>query len=400
MPNAVPKLGALAALLCIASLSAATRTSAAPEPFVIYGIASLTGQGAYQAKVTTAAAKMYAALINKSGGINGQPIELDILDDASNPQVAVQLGNQIMAKHPAVILGPTIQATCNAVGALAGAGPVVYCQSPGIAPPKDSFVFSSGVAITHTIPIAVRFARLHGTKRIALLIANDATGQRTEQLLDQVLLLPENASIGVVAREHFDDTALDITAQLSRIKGSNPDFVYVSASGTPFETLLRGFRDLGLKTPVITSIANMHLEFLTPFIGGLPDGVYFNGPIYWGMDLKNAGPMKGALAEYLQAHADAGLPVTADDAYGWDSAKIVIDALRKLGTGVTADQLRRYIAGLNGYYGVYGRYDFRSGDQHGLTDDSTIIIKFNPDRRTFDPASGPGGAVLHRAPKP
>jgi len=304
-----------------------------------------------------------------------------------------------MAKHPAVILGPTIQATCNAVGALAVAGPVVYCQSPGIAPPKDGFVFSAGVAITHTIPIAVRFTRLHGTKRMALLIANDATGQRTEQLLDEVLALPENKSIAVVAREHFDDTALDITAQLSRIKGANPDFVYVSASGTPFETLLRGFRDLGVKTPVITSIANMHLEFFTPFIGGLPDGVYFNGPLYYGMALKDAGPMRTALAEYLQAHQDAGLPVTADDAYGWDSAKIVIDALRKLGTGATADQLRRYIAGLHGYYGVYGQYDFRSGDQHGLTDDSTIIIKFNPDKKTFDPASGPGGAVLHAAPK-
>ncbi len=394
MANAVHKLGAIALLLFLASVAAATRTSAAPEPFVINEIASMTGQGAYQAKVTTAAVKMYADLVNKNGGINGQPIQIEIADDASNPRVAVQLATQIMTKHPAVILGPTIQATCNAVGALATAGPVVFCQSPGLSPPKDSFVFSSGVAITETIPIAVRFTRLHGTKRLALLIANDATGQRTEQLIDETLALPENRSIEVVAREHFADTTLDITAQLARIKSANPDFVYVSASGTPFQTLLRGFRDLGLKAPIITSIANMHLEFLAPFIGGLPDGVYFNGPIYWGMDPQNAGPMKSALGEYTQAHRDAGTPITADDAYGWDSAKLVIDALRKLGPATTADQLRRYLASLHGFYGIYGQYDFRRGDQHGLTGDSSIIIKFDPDHKAFNTISGPGGTAL------
>ncbi len=122
---------------------------------------------------------MVVAIANKAGGINGQPIEIQIVDDQSNPRVAVLLANEIMAHHPAVILGPTIQATCNAVGPRwPTAGPVVYCQSPGLNPPKDSFVFSSGVAITRTIPIAVRFARLSGARRMAFLIANDATGAR------------------------------------------------------------------------------------------------------------------------------------------------------------------------------------------------------------------------------
>jgi branched-chain amino acid transport system substrate-binding protein len=398
MPNALRKLSAIALLVSFASLSAASRTSAASEPYMLYAIASLTGQGAYQGKVTSAAYKMYANLINKSGGINGQPIQVEVLDDESSAKIAVELANQIIAKHVAVILGPTIQATCNAVGALAVAGPVVFCQSPGLSPPKDSFIFSSGVAITHTVPIAVRFTRLNGTKRLALLIANDATGARTEQLLNETLALRENRSIEVVAREHFENSALGVPAQLSHIQSAKPDFIYVSASGTPFQTLLRGMRDLGLKTPVITSIANMHEEFLMPFIGGLPDGVYFNGPIYWGMDAQNAGPMKTALGEYTQAHKEAGTPVTAEDAYGWDSGKLVIDALRKLGPATTADQLRRYLLGLHGFYGIYGQYDFRRGDQHGLTEDSSIIIKFNPDRRTFDVASGPGGALL-KTPK-
>jgi branched-chain amino acid transport system substrate-binding protein len=399
MPNAVQKIVAIAVLLCFASAGAALRTSAAPEPFVIYAISALTGQGAYQGKMTSSGYKLYADSINKSGGIHGQPIQIEVLDDESNPRVAVQLANGIMAKHPAVILGPTIQATCNAVGALAVAGPVVYCQSPGLSPPKDSFVFSSGVAITHTVPIAVRFARLNGTRRMALLIANDATGARTEQLLNETLALPENHSIEVVAREHFENSALGITAQLSQIKSANPDWIYVSASGSPFQTILRGMRDLGLKTPLTTSTANMHEEFITPYISGLPDALYFNGPIYWGLDLQHAGALRPALAEYFAAHRDAGTPVTAEDAYGWDSGKLIIDALRKLGPGATADQLRRYLEGLHGVYGIYGQYDFRRGDQHGLSEDSSIMLKFDPEHRTFVVASGPAGALL-KTPKP
>jgi len=232
-----------AALLAFCVLALASGARAATEPFTIYAIDAVTGSGAFQGKTMAQAERMYTAIANKAGGINGQPIEMQIVDDQSNPRIAVQLANEIMTHHPAVILGPTIQATCNAVGALATAGPVIYCQSPGLNPPKDSFVFSSGVAITRTIPIAVRFARLSGARRLAFLIANDATGVRTEQLLDIVLGQPENRNVQVVARERFDDAALGIEAQLARIKAANADYLYVSAAGTPFQTVIRGLRD-------------------------------------------------------------------------------------------------------------------------------------------------------------
>jgi branched-chain amino acid transport system substrate-binding protein len=383
-----------AALLAFCVLALSSGARAATEPFTIYAIDAVTGSGAFQGKTMAQAERMYAAIANKAGGINGQPIEMQIVDDQSNPRIAVQLANEIMTHHPAVILGPTIQATCNAVGALATAGPVIYCQSPGLNPPKDSFVFSSGVAITRTIPIAVRYARLSGARRMAFLIANDATGARTEQILDTVLAQPENRSVQVVAREHFEDTALGIEAQLARIKAANADYLYVSAAGTPFQTLIRGLRDAGKTIPVTTSAANMHAEFLTPFGDALPKRVLFNGPVYWGMDPARAGRLQPAIAEYLDAHRAAGIPITPDEFYGWDSTKIVISALQKLGTTATAEQLRSYIANLHGFYGISGEYDFRTGDQHGLGDDATVMLQYDPVHQNFYPVSAPGGTPL------
>jgi len=382
-------------LLALFVFTLASGAQAATEPFTIYAIDAVTGTGAFQGKTMAADERMYAALINKAGGINGQPIDIEIEDDQSNPRVAVQLANEIMAKHPAAILGPTIQATCNAVGALvAAAGPVMYCQSPGIRPPKDGFVFSAGVAITRTVPIAVKFARLIGARRMALLIANDATGQSTDEILASVLAQPENRVIAVVAHEHFDDTALDINAQLARIKAANPDYIYLSAAGTPFQTVIRGLRDAGMTMPVTTSAANMHAEFLSPYGDALPQRVLFNGPVYWGMDVDRAGPLRPALTEFLDAHKAAGTPITPDEFYGWDSTKIVISAFQKLGTTATADQVRRYISGLHGFWGISGEYDFRIGDQHGLGDNASVILQYDPAKQVFFPVSGPGGVPL------
>jgi branched-chain amino acid transport system substrate-binding protein len=386
---------ALRIVLALFVFTLASGAQAATEPFTIYAIDAVTGIGAFQGKTMAADERMYVDVINKAGGINGQPVSIEIMDDQSNPRVDVQLANEIMAKHPAAILGPTIQATCNAVAALAAtAGPVVYCQSPGIRPPKDGFVFSAGVPIVRTVAIALKYARLSGARRMAVLIANDATGQSTDEILAAALARPENRIIQVVAHEHFDDNALDINAQLARIKAANADYIYLSAAGTPFQTVIRGLRDAGMTMPVTTSAANMHAEFLSPYGDALPQKVLFNGPVYWGMDLDRAGPLRPALTEFLDAHKAAGTPVTPDEFYGWDSTKIVLSAFQKLGTAATAEQVRRYINGLHGFWGISGEYDFRGGDQHGLGDNASVILRYDPAHQSFYPVSAPGGTPL------
>ncbi len=54
-------------------------------------------------------------------------------------------------------------------------------------------------------------------------------------------------------------------------------------------------------------------------------------------------------------------------AFSWDPARILIYALRALPANASASQLRDAIAKLHDFPGLFGMYDFRSGDQHGLT---------------------------------
>ena len=139
------------------------------DPYKIDVITSLTGGASFLGKGEQQAMQLLEKSVNKSGGIGGQPLEFTFYDDQSSPQVAVQLGSQLKAKNPAVILGPSIVAMCNAAGPLMKDGPVMYCLSPGIHPPKGSFFCTWSTSTYDLAKALMRHFRLKGWKNIASL---------------------------------------------------------------------------------------------------------------------------------------------------------------------------------------------------------------------------------------
>jgi branched-chain amino acid transport system substrate-binding protein len=75
----------------------------------------------------------------------------------------------------------------------------------------------------------------------------------------------------------------------------------------------------------------------------------------------------------------------------WDPSLLVASALRKLGPGVTAAQLRDYMDNLRGWVGVNGPYDFRAMPQRGLTENSLLIVRWDPTRNAAVAVSKFGG---------
>jgi hypothetical protein len=78
----------------------------------------------------------------------------------------------------------------------------------------------------------------------------------------------------------------------------------------------------------------------------------------------------------------------------WDPAMLIVSALRKFGTGMTATQLRDYLDSLRGWVGVNGPYDFRVMPQRGLTENSLIIVRWDPARNAAVAVSKMGGSAL------
>ena len=302
--------------------------------------------------------------------------------------------NLLIAKKVPAIVGPSFTATCRALMPLLDRGPVDYCLSPGIAPAKDSYVFSAGSSSKDLALILYRYARLRGWKRIGAIFSTDATGQDAERNTTALLKLPEFKDVTLVASEHFNPTDLDVSAQMARIKAAQPQALLGWTSGTPFGTVLRGVTQSGIDVPVLTSSANLSVDQLRGYAGFMPKELYFEGaPTLLGIAGDPA--MKRMQGQFQDAMRAAGARIDPSSGTTWDVGLFMVEAFRKLGTDASAEQIRTYIANLTSFAGAAGIYDFRSSAQRGLTEKDLVVMRWDPDRTTWVQVSRLGGEPLH-----
>jgi branched-chain amino acid transport system substrate-binding protein len=370
--------------------------SAAPAPYVIPVILNGTGANAYAGQTETAALHVFELYENKHGGLNGRPIHFEIYDDQTEPRVAVQLANQVLAANPKpiVVLGSGQVATCAAMAPLFENGPVNYCFTPGFSPKPKSYVFSASASLEKILPAQIRFARGRNWKRIANVSVTTATGQASDYYMKYALGLPENRSMQLAFNEAFNPSDISVSALVTRLKATNPDVVITPASGAAFGTLLRALNDAGIHLPVLTSAANEQPDQLKQYAAFLPTETYYNGMLYYARDAIGKGPLRDEIDRFYAAFKAAGASPTPDSGQAWDPALIVLSGLRKLGPNATAEQLRNYIANLHGFPGSSGFYDFRGNDQHGLDSDAVIFVRWDPKKGDFVNGSRRGGAPL------
>jgi branched-chain amino acid transport system substrate-binding protein len=383
--------GLAIALIPFAGNTPAAR--AAGEPFEIYALLSLTGPAAFAGKEEQSSLQLIEKMVNAAGGIRKRPIHFVISDTQTSPQIAVQLANEILAKKAPIFIGPDIVALCMAIFPLVQkAGPVEYCLSPGINPPSGGFLFSATAATRDDAVAIVRYFRERGWKRIALITSTDATGQSIEASVDRALAFPENRSVTLVAREHFNIQDLSVNAQIVSIRTQNPQAVIAWTTGTPFATLLRGLHDAGVDVPVAGSNGNMVFAQLAQYHDFIPREMYFPGRLGTAVGTR-PGPILEAQKKYFGAFKAAGLRAAFVNANAWDPAMIVLSAFERLGFDATPEQIHAYMQQLHSFYGINGVYDFRDGEQRGIGLNAIVIDRYDKGKDEFIAVSRPGGLL-------
>jgi branched-chain amino acid transport system substrate-binding protein len=368
------------------------------EPYTINVILSLTGPGTFIGNEQLQALSAVERLVNASGGIAGRQLHFEIKDDQSNPQVAVQLVRQILAsgRIPA-ILGPSLAASCNAAAPLLQReGPVLYCLTAGVHPPPGGYVFSTLTSTPDLLAVGIRYFRERGLKRIAYIVTTDAGGQDAERGIVAAAAAAENKSVKIVAGEHFGATDISVSAQLARIKASAPDALIAWVTGTAAGTVLRAIHDAGLTLPTLISSANMTPSFIRQYARLLPKETYAPAMLYYAGNAVVGGPTRRAISTMNYAADVQGVKPDQVFISAWDPAMLVADALKRLGTEVSAAGLRRYFEGLRGWVGVNGPYDFRAVPQRGIGQGAVVVVRWNPEKSQFDPVSILGGAPATR----
>jgi branched-chain amino acid transport system substrate-binding protein len=370
----------------------------AAEDYEINVVLPLTGGGSFLGKAEQQGLQLAETFVNRDGGIQGRKVKFVFHDDQSRPQTAVQLASQIVASHPAVVIGSAIVAMCNAMAPLMKNGPVMYCLSPGIHPEKGDYVLTSNVSTLDLASSLVTFYRLKGWTKIALITSTDASGQDAERGIKEVLSRPGNKGMTLVANEHFTPTDVSVSAQIEEIRAAQPQALIAWSTGGPIGTVFKGIIQAGLDIPVGTTNGNMTLAQMTQYADFLPKQLFIPSSEWPKHDASLAldPAVEKAQAGFFAAYDAA--KITPDVAAGlaWDPALLVVDALRKLGPEATAVQVRDYLAKLKGFAGINGVYDFPKIPQRGLDEKDAVVTLWNPAQKAWEVVSKPTGIPLKR----
>ena len=388
------RIGVAVVAVLLGALAIAQPAPAA-DPYVIDVFAELTGSNAFVGAEEAKSLAVVETTVNANGGIAGRPLHFVIADDQSNPQVAVQIMSDAIAKHAAVVIGGGVVSTCSAAAGLVKAdGPVLYCWSSGIHPPAGSFTFSSAFSSTDQLAAAVRFFRERGWNKIGVITSTDATGQDADRTIDGVFGLPANTGMTIVSRQHFNPTDISLAAQMAAIHTSGAQALIAWTTGTPFGTVLHGMRDAALDIPLTTTGGNLSYGQMEAYASVMPSQLYFPAiPCLVPEGVSDARE-RASVERFVDAMKAAGIRADIGYAASWDGAQLVVGALRKIGLAATAAQIRSYLAAQRDYTGAFGRYDFAATPQRGIGIDGIIVGRWDPTKDRWLAVSHAGEAPL------
>ena len=392
----ISKMITRAAALTACALALGAVDARAADPYKIHAILPLTGGAAFLGKGEQQALQLFEKLINQEGGINGEPLQFVYHDDQTSPQTTVQIANGILAEKPAVMLGSSIVAMCSAMAPLLKEGPFDYCLSPGVHPAAGSYQYSTSVDTHALIEALVRYFRLRGFTKIAFMASTDASGQDADRGFDAAVKLPENASIQVVERQHFNPTDVSVSAQIERVKAANPQAFIAWSTGAPIATVFRAMVQAGLDVPFATTNGNQTYAQMAQYKDFLPKQLYIPTSVFLPHEgLFTLDPqVEEAQKKFYAAFKTASLKLDNMSALAWDPANLMIGALKKLGTKATAPQVKQYVDSQTAVAGINGIYDFKTVPQRGLTVKNALVSRWDPAADTWVVVSQPTGTPI------
>ena len=376
MMRFVVRPAALAAALALSSLPLAR--AGAAEPIPVGAVVSESGPGATLGRPEADSMQMAVDEINRSGGIDGRQIALTILDDGSDATTAVNDVRQLLDKHVVAVLGSSLTQTSLAMVPVvqqAGIPMISFASSAQVIQPvaQRRWIFKMPITDFHVAQMMQEYMKRHGQTKVAVIYRNDDYGKTG---LTHFQSAGESAGFTVLDAEAIAATASDATTQLTHVKAANPQALVVWTTLPSAAVVIRGYRELGLTTPIYYSDGAATGVFLNQ-AGPALDGAYIaSTKINVADALPNSDPQKKILQHYIANFVrlyPKDAPVSIFGGFGYDGVYVLADAIRNA-KGTEPAALRSAIERTN-YTGVTGTFRMSPGDHNGLSVFSLVLTR-------------------------
>lgn len=311
--------------------------------------------------------------INEKGGINGKQLELVVADNKSEAAEATNAMQKLVSQDNVVaVIGPNLSSSVIAASAINNSAKVLdiapMATNPYVTVDQASgktkeFNYRTCFIDPFQGTVMAKFATDElGVGNAAILIDNSSDYAKGLAQFFKENFVKEGGA--VTAEESYLQKDTDFKATLTKIKATNPDFLYVPGYYQEVGLIVKQARELGMNMPIAGGDGWDSAKM--PEIAGAAalNNTYFSS-LYSPDDSSDIN--KNFVAAYEKAY---GQKPDVFAALSYDSALLVAEAIKNAGSTEPA-KISEAMAKINGFSGVSGSVTF--DDKHNPVKSAVIL---------------------------
>lgn len=321
------------------------------------------------------------AEINDAGGINGQKVEVVSYDGKTDPQLTATFASRCAEDDGALaIVGGNPSAPAAAMIPVASEYEIPYLMlsagTDNLTDMPAPFHFRVGPRNSQDAAAIAELIARQGFKRVALINNSLPFGTDSAHATEAAL---KASGVQVVIQQTYDINATDLSPQIGRLRGANPDVIVVFPYAADGARVLRTLQQQGMSLPRIVARSAL-LNTLRELAGDASDGVLVPNTV----DMQRA-DVKKFFDSYKTRFGEA--QPTMYPVLGYDAAKMFLQALadpavqKVLATNELPDArvaVRDALIRNGNYQGLQGHagasYQFGPERHHGPPDQNWFVF--------------------------
>jgi branched-chain amino acid transport system substrate-binding protein len=246
-------------------LSAGAGSGAPAGEVWLAEISPLTGPLSFVGVDNRQGVNVAVAELNRRGGIRGRRVRVQVFDDGSNPSQAVSHMNRVGDDDKFLgVIGSGFSSSGLAVAPIVEREKIPYISMASsvaqVTPAKPYYYMTTATSRLFAYSLAHQLRKLKIT-RIALMADNGGFGREGARNVDE---LARRFGFQIVERIIFPLTSTTFQAELSRVKNSNAQALWIWNATTLAVTITKEARQLGLRQRLVLTGGNASSLYLGP----------------------------------------------------------------------------------------------------------------------------------------
>ncbi|MFB6181851.1 MAG: ABC transporter substrate-binding protein [Candidatus Magasanikbacteria bacterium] len=317
---------------------------------------SLSGKLSTYGQNTLNGVKLAVKQINESSGINGRELKLQTEGTNSESKKAVSaLKKLINVNNLNIIIGPEASPLAMSM-APATKDKNVLLFGPTISAPKfneiSDYAFTAWPESEQLAEQMAEFVyRELGLRKIAILHILDDRGVKYKKNFKKRF---QDLGGEITAVESFRQDSKDFRTQLTKIRETNPDGLYILALSKQYISIIEQVKELGMNDVKLLSDIGIEDPVITGNIPKLASGLIYN---LAGMDRN-----KAETSRFIETYKkEFGEKPDTFAAHGYDSMMVLAKAMKSCEEEkkLTSECVKKQLQDIN-YDGVTGNIEFTS----------------------------------------